>query len=143
LGGQEREISALRIESTTPGVLDGLVQRPATRRRPGPGEVEIRVHAVGLNFRDVLSAMAMYPGDAGPLGGEGAGAVIAVGEGVTGLAVGDDVAGMAFGSFSTHITTPAALLMRRLPGLSHEEMATVPVAFITAWHALHDLARMR
>ena len=55
------------------------------RRAPGPGEVEIRVHATGLNFKDVLNVLGMYPGDPGPLGGECAGVVVAVGAGVDGL----------------------------------------------------------
>ena len=69
----------------------------ATRRAPGPGEVEVRVRATGLNFRDVLNAMGLYPGtevgpvtaetyarpgDPGPIGGDCAGVVVALGEGV-------------------------------------------------------------
>ena len=55
---------------------------------PGPeadapladGQVRVGVRAAGLNFRDVLIALGMYPGDA-PLGSEGAGVVIEVGAG--------------------------------------------------------------
>ena len=47
------------------GVLDQLTLRPTSRPAPGPGEVEIRVRAAGLNFRDVLNVLGMYPGDAG------------------------------------------------------------------------------
>ena len=131
-----------RVENTSPGVLDGLKLAPASRRAPGPGEVELRVRAVGLNFRDVLSAMAMYPGDAGPLGGECAGTVVAVGEGPSSFRVGDDVAGIAFGCFGTYATTAAALLIPRIGNLGFEQMATIPSAFMTAWHALHGIARI-
>ena len=72
----------LRLKNSMPGVLDGLEYETAPRRAPGRGEVEISVEAAGLNFRDVLNALGMYPGDAGPLGGECAGTVAAVGEGV-------------------------------------------------------------
>ena len=79
------------LEIPSRGVLDGLVLRPAARRVPGRGQVEIRVRAAGLNFRDVLSALDMYPGEPGPLGVECAGEIVGVGDGVEGLRVGDEV----------------------------------------------------
>ncbi len=134
---------AMRVESTTPGILDGLTLRPAQRRAPRPGEVEIRVRAVGLNFRDVLSAMGMYPGDAGALGVECAGTVAAVGAGVSSFSVGQDVAGIAFGCFGTHATTSALLLIPRIAELSHEQMATIPNVYLTALYCLREVAVMR
>jgi NADPH2:quinone reductase len=61
--------------------------------QPGPGEIRIRHHAVGLNFIDVYQRTGLYPMQlpAG-LGMEGAGIVEAVGEGVTHLKVGDRAA---------------------------------------------------
>ena len=75
----------LQLDITARGSLDKLALIKVARQAPapGPGEVEIRVHATGLNFRDVLNALGMYPGDAGPLGSECSGVVAAVGEGVT------------------------------------------------------------
>ena len=73
------------------GGLEGLDLARIERREPGPGEVETEVEASGLNFRDVLNAMGMYPGDAGPLGSECAGTVARVGSGVEGLSEGDAV----------------------------------------------------
>src|SRR6185436_18005447 len=69
--------TSLKVETTTPGSLESLACRPSARRAPGSGEVEIRVRASGLNFKDVLNALAMYPGDAGPLGSECSGTVVA------------------------------------------------------------------
>ena len=60
------------------GILDNLELRPTERRAPGSGEVEIRVAAAGLNFRDVLNALGMYPGDPGALGNECAGTIVAL-----------------------------------------------------------------
>ena len=81
----------VRLVAATPGSLDGLVLRAQPRRPPGPGEVEIRIAASGLNFIDVMKAMGVYPGlpaDGGPvaLGAGCAGTVVAVGDGVDGLA---------------------------------------------------------
>ena len=60
---------------------------------PGPGQIKIRNHAVGLNFVDVYQRTGLYPT---PLpfvaGNEGAGEVLAVGQGVTGFSPGDRVA---------------------------------------------------
>src|SRR5262249_53928921 len=74
-----------RLEIDSPGILDRLILRAAQRRAPGPGEVEIRVHAAGLNFLDVLAAMGVRPDlPDGPvqLGGECSGIIAAVGDGV-------------------------------------------------------------
>ena len=65
--------SPLRLEITARGTLDNLMLAPLTRRAPGPGEVEIEVQATGLNFKDVMNVLGMYPGDPGLPGGECAG----------------------------------------------------------------------
>jgi len=133
----------VRLEATTPGVLSGLAWRPAGRRAPEAGEVEIRVHASGLNFRDVLNALGMYPGDAGPLGGECAGHVVAVGPGVDRFRVGDAVLGIAAGSHSTYVTTRAELVVPKPQQLGFAEATTIPSAFMTAHHTLVGLARIQ
>lgn len=132
-----------RLEITTRGVLDNLSRVPMARRQPGPGEVEIRVLASGLNFRDVLNALGLYPGDPGPLGDECVGEVVALGEDVQGLQPGDIVLGAASGSHASYVTTPAQLVIRKPDTLSVEEAATIPVTFMTAYLALHHLAHMR
>ncbi|MBZ0294961.1 MAG: type I polyketide synthase [Anaerolineae bacterium] len=125
------------------GVLDNLTFKPVERPAPGTGEIEIRVHATGLNFRDVLNALGMYSGNAGLLGNECAGEVIAVGEGVEHVAVGDRVMAVAYGTFSRFATTPAALAVRIPEHLSYEEAATIPITFLTAYYALNHLAGMK
>ena len=62
------------------------------------GEVCVEVRAAGVNFRDVLIALGMYPGEAS-MGGEGAGVVVGVGPGVEGFVVGDCVMGLLPGAF--------------------------------------------
>ncbi len=131
-----------RLEVGSPGVLGSLTLRPAERRAPRAHEVEIRVRSTGLNFRDVLNALGMYPGDPGPLGLECAGTVTAVGEEV-GLEVGDDVLAMAPGSFGTFVTTDARLAARTPAGLDFEDAAAIPVVFLTAHYGLNHLARLQ
>ncbi|HUG36788.1 MAG TPA: methyltransferase, partial [Candidatus Limnocylindrales bacterium] len=104
-----RETGVLKVVTGTAGSLDSLMLRPADRRPPGPGEVEIEVRATGLNFKDVLNVLGMYPGDPGPLGSECAGTISAVGPLVAGLQPGQAVVAVAPGSFATHVTTGAGL----------------------------------
>jgi len=137
------EATPFKVETTTPGSLDRLACRPASRRAPGPGQVEIRVRASGLNFKDVLNALAMYPGDAGPLGSECAGTVVAVGPGVEGLAVGAEVVAIAAGCLGTHVTVDAALVVTKPPSLAPEQAASLPVAYVTAAYALSTVGAVR
>ena len=133
------DAAPVRLEIAQRGVLDNLALRPVQRRVPGPAEVELRVEASGLNFRDVLSALDMNPGDDGPLGVECAGRVVAVGGSVEGLRVGDEVLAVAVGSLATYVTTHASLAVRKPTQMSAEEGATIPSAFLTAWYSLHHL----
>jgi len=125
------------------GVLDNLVVRAVGRPKPGPGEVEIEVRAAGMNFRDVLNVLGMYPGDPGPIGNECAGVISAVGEGVTEFAVGDEVMAIGATGYRSYAIAPVRLVYRKPAGLSFAEAATIPVAFLTAWYGLHELARIR
>jgi acyl transferase domain-containing protein/NADPH:quinone reductase-like Zn-dependent oxidoreductase/acyl carrier protein len=128
---------------TTPGRLDALQWQEISRRPPGAGEVEIEVEAIGLNFRDVLSVLDMYHGEGSGLGGEVAGTIVALGPGIRDLTVGDHVAAFAFGGFSSFVTTHADLTLRKPGNWSFADIATVPVAFATAHHALVDCARVQ
>ena len=103
----------------------------------------MKVTHAGLNFRDVLNALGMYPGEPGPLGAECVGVVSAIGAGVTHLTVGDEVLGMAGGSLRSYVTTTADLMAIKPPSLSSEDAATLPITFLTAEYALNRLAGLR
>jgi acyl transferase domain-containing protein/acyl carrier protein len=144
-GGSESSVDQpCRLEISERGTLENLCWRPFTRRPPGAHEVEIQVRATGLNFRDVLNALGMYPGDAGAFGGECAGTIVAVGEQVDGLHVGDDVLAIfaPLGTFSTLITVQDSFVVPKPAHLSFAEAATLPMTFLTAYYGLHTLARM-
>ena len=125
------------------GELGNLQVCPMERRPPGPGEVEVRVGATGLNFRDVMNALGTYPGDAGPLGDECSGVVRAVGPGVEELLPGDEVMGFVPAAFGSFVTAPADLFVKRPERLSREEAAATPIAFLTAEYALAHLGRLQ
>src|SRR6266513_1699519 len=99
-----------------------------------------------MNFRDVLKALALYPGDAPDariFGDEVGGIVKQVGSGVSHVAPGDHVFGLSVFGIATH-TIARGGDVRRVPAdLTFEEAATIPVVFMTAWHALRKVARLR
>lgn len=133
----------VQLEITAQGSLDGLALRPLARTPPGPGEVEVQVHATGLNFRDVLITLGLYPDPVDHLGSECAGIVTAVGEGVKEWRIGDPVVALTEGCFSTYALAPAVLTARLPQGLSFAEGATLPGAFVTAAYGLRHLAGIR
>ena len=124
------------------GMLDNLERQPMERIHPQKGQVEIRVRATGLNFRDVLNALDLYPGDPGPLGGECAGVVVGVGPDVTHVQPGDEVIAIAAGSFADYVTTYADLVVRKPEHISFAEAATIPITFLTAYYALFKLGHL-
>jgi acyl transferase domain-containing protein/SAM-dependent methyltransferase/acyl carrier protein len=133
------------LEASRPGVLDSLVLRETKRRKPGPGELEIQVCAAGLNFRDVMKAMGLYPDEDGNdlwLGDECAGRVVRAGRSVAGLQVGDEVIAVAPGALRTFVTIPAAQALRKPAHLSFDEAATIPIVFMTVLYALKHLAHL-
>ena len=134
-----------RLGVGTAGTVEGLVlEEAADGLVPlGAGQVRVAVRAAGVNFRDVLNVLGMYPGDAGLLGLEGAGFVVETGPGVAGLAAGDMVMGLFSGAFGPVAVTDARLVVPVPAGWSLVQAAAAPVVFLTAWHALVTLAGLR
>ncbi|MFJ6185178.1 SDR family NAD(P)-dependent oxidoreductase, partial [Streptomyces sp. NPDC092295] len=134
-----------RLDSATQGSLDGLTLAPFPEvLEPLTGsEVRIDVRAAGVNFRDVLKALDMYPGDAGRMGREAAGVVTEVGPEVTGLRPGDQVTGLVSGGFGSLVVGDARLLTRLPDGWSWETAASMPLVFLTAYYALVELGGLR
>ena len=136
----------LRVESRERGVLDSLQLTPFSMPVCEAGQVLIRVDAAGLNFRDVLKALGLYPAetvDARMYGDEVAGEVIAVGNGVTHVKPGDRVFGLAVFGLATHTLARAEDVLPIPAGITPEQAATIPVVFMTAWHSLVNVARIR
>jgi acyl transferase domain-containing protein/acyl carrier protein len=139
------------LVSATPGVLDRLSLQRSPRNVPAAGEVEIEVHATGLNFLDALRAMGRFDpiGARIPrLGIECAGRIVRLGDGVTGLAVGDRVVALspafnAVGTLASHLVTRAVLTAKIPDGMGVAEAAALPCAYLTAYVALVEAARMR
>ncbi|QCX80415.1 Erythronolide synthase, modules 1 and 2 [Streptomyces sp. YIM 121038] len=134
---------------TDRGTLENLALLPVAEDAPewagrplGAGEVRVEVRAAGVNFRDALIALGMYPGDA-VMGTEGAGVVVEVGPEVSGLAVGDHVLGLIDGGFGPLAVADERMVARIPEGWSFAQAASVPTVFLTAYYALRDLADLQ
>ena len=139
--GRASRREPVELTVTSRGILENLQLTPAARRAPGPGEVEIEIAASGLNFRDVLNAMGMYPGDPGALGNECVGVVTRAGEGVH-LTPGQRVVALVTGGFRTFVTTSAIGVASMPDALTFDEAATIPIVFMTSVYSLDTLARL-
>jgi NADPH2:quinone reductase len=107
---------------------------------PGPGQVLLRQHAIGLNFIDVYQRMGTYKSEL-PLipGSEGAGEVVALGEGVTGLSPGDRVAyGTAIGAYARERVIAADKLIKLPEAISYETGAAMMLKGLTAQYLLRQ-----
>ena len=126
------------------GTLESLSLReaPEASRPLEPNEVRVSVRAAGLNFRDVLIALGVYPGEAS-VGSEGAGVVAEVGSGVEGLSCGDRVFGLLTGAFGPLATADRSFLAPLPQSWSFAEGASVPIVFATAHYGLVDLAGLQ
>ncbi|WP_336083576.1 type I polyketide synthase [Nocardia sp. SSK8] len=123
--------------------------RRCERRAPMAGEVEVRMRAVGLNYKDALKVIGVLgerelaPTYFGTVPGmEGAGTVVRVGAGVSEVEVGDAVVVTSRGMIARFHTTGAELVARVDPA-TDPGRCTSGTAFATAEHALLELARVR
>ena len=147
--------------------IDSLTLAECPDPQPGYGQVLIKVRATSLNYRDLIVVGGNYSGQKSSLipMSDGAGDVVAVGEGVTRIKVGDRVAGIFFqdwlsgtitkeimksdlgggidGMLAEYVTLDQNGVVLLPSHLSYEEGATLPCAAVTAWHALVTKGNVR
>ena len=109
---------------------------------PTAGQVQVRVEAAGVNFRDVLNVLGLYPGDPGPVGGDFAGIVTATGPDVTEFEVGQRVFGVWPGAMASRVNVPVQLLALVPERIGAIAAASTPTAMLTALLAF-DWAKLR
>ncbi|MEE1943420.1 SDR family NAD(P)-dependent oxidoreductase, partial [Streptomyces sp. TRM 70361] len=129
-----------RVGVVSRGAVEGvgLVSAPDAEAALEEGQVRVAVRAAGMNFRDVLNALGMYPGEV-ELGGEAAGVVVETGPGVSKLAVGDRVLGFFSGAMGPLAVADERLVAPVPAGWSFAQGAAVPIAFVTAYYGLLDV----
>ena len=133
-----------------PGHMDSLYFQATERVPPGPGEIEIKVHAVALNFKDIMKVLGTisagitentYFGES--FGMECSGCVVAIGDGVEDFKVGDQViATTNRGCFRSYVTAPAGYSMIK-PGSLELSDAAILTVFLTAQYALREVADLK
>ena len=130
------------LDTRKRGTLESLALISSPQEPLGPTQVRVQMHAAGLNFRDVLVALGLYPGEA-HIGGEGAGIVTEIGAEVSDLAVGERVLGLIANSFGPIATTERDFLIPVPASWSFEQAAALPIVFATAFYGLRDLAGLK
>ena len=118
---------------------------------PGPGEMRLRIEAIGLNRAEVAFREGYYldpPKLPARIGYEASGIVEAVGEGITGFSVGDPVCVIPgfsmnqYGVYAERALVPASAVLKRPAGLSPAAAASIWMQYLTAYGALVDIAKI-
>ncbi|MEU3170369.1 SDR family NAD(P)-dependent oxidoreductase, partial [Streptosporangium sp. NPDC006930] len=140
--------TAWRLGSRAKGSLDALelLPFPQAAEPLEAGQVRLAVRAAGVNFRDLLdglNALGWFQDKVGLMGSEVAGVVLEVGPGVEDLRPGDRVMGLADGGFGPVVVAEAVILVKIPDHCSFEQAATIPVAFLTTYYGLMELAGLR
>lgn len=132
----------LKMIIGSPGALDTLhfVDDKSVGMPLAADEIEIKIMATSMNFKDVMIAMGQLSSDY--LGIECSGVVSSIGSAVTDLAVGDRVTAMSEGAYASYTRSKAASAFKIPQNMSFEDAATVPVVYCTAYYSLFDLGRL-
>jgi NADPH2:quinone reductase len=136
--GEMGMVAAVRVHKV--GGPEVLTYEEIEVGAPGPGQLKIKQHAIGLNFIDTYFRTGLYPAPSMPFvaGNEGAGEVIAVGEGVTGFQIGDRVAYVVpLGGYAAERLLPADRAIKIPDGISYEQAAGMMLKGMTAQYLLH------
>ncbi|MDH4069798.1 MAG: zinc-binding dehydrogenase [Ignavibacteria bacterium] len=114
---------------------------------PGDRQVLVRVHAIGLNFADIIGRWGVYPGIPKPPfipGIEFSGTVAARGAGATRFAEGERVMGYSrVGSHAEYVSVDERMVGAVPPSVSLDTAAAFPVASMTAFHGLRTLGNLQ
>ena len=129
-------VKAIRVHQT--GGPEALIYEDVELAAPGPGEVQIRQHAIGVNFIDVYFRAGAYPAPTPFIpGNEGAGEIVALGEGVTGFKVGDRVAyAGALGAYASVRNIESKFVVSLPASVSFETAAAMMLKGLTAEYLL-------
>lgn len=139
---QEETSLPLRLRAEKSEDIESLSWEAAPVVSPAAGEVRIDVMAAGLNFRDVLFSLGLYPGGKIALGAECAGLIDAVGSGVSTFHPGQRVFGFVPASLASKAHAPQAFVAPAPPNLSIAQAAAQPAAYLTAMLGLERIAAL-
>jgi NADPH2:quinone reductase len=137
-------VKAIRVHR--PGGPDELHVEDVTLAPPGPGEVQIRHRAIGVNYIDIYRRTGLYPAELPYIPGhEGAGQIVAVGEGVDDFEEGDRVAYISagLGAYSEARNISAASVIHLPKSISYEQGAVMMLKGLTVQYLLRRTYRVK
>ena len=118
--------------------------REMPKPKPKAGELLVRVRAASLNRGEIMASISLHKvHEAHPAGGDCAGEVEAVGEGVTAFRPGDAILGRARGSFAEYVVMGAVQAAAKPERLSWEQAAAVPIVSVTAYEAICQYGKLK
>ena len=139
-----------RLQIDNPGSISGLLMKTCPLPRPDDHSVEIEVEAAALNFRDVMVTQGLLPERAyersalgHEVGMEGSGTVLRTGAEVNHCRVGDKVMFTTGGSIANRLVVNGNYVYRKPDNLTMTDAAGCGSVYLTAFHALMHLARLR
>jgi acyl transferase domain-containing protein/NADPH:quinone reductase-like Zn-dependent oxidoreductase/acyl carrier protein len=130
----------LQLTVGTYGALDSLYWTDEPEVPLTDDEIEIKIAATGMNFKDVVIAMGQVPSPY--IGVECSGTVTRVGANANTITVGDRVCAMSLGAYGTYTRCPATSAVVIPHDMSFALAASIPVVYSTAYYAIVELARM-
>ena len=133
---------ALQVQQRATG--PAVVLQGTSRRAPGPGEVEIEIHAAKVSGAEIHAAQSRLDRPRTPtsFGCAAAGRVLRVGAEVRGFSAGDEVLAVGAGSAASHLTTHTALVLRRPSTLTPDAVAASVFGLVVARHGLERLGQL-
>ena len=140
-------MKADRVVFRSYGEVSVLEREQVEVRAPGPGEILVDTAFAGINYADVIARRGFYKWAPPPptcVGFEVSGTVAAVGPGVDAPRLGDRVAAVTrFGGYASRIVLEAVRTYVLPDEMSLEHGAAIPAVYMTAWHSLMEIARVR
>ena len=132
----------LKLSIAIPGLLESLqfVGDTPFQTEIASDEVEVRVHACGLNIKDVKIALGQITGDS--FGNEFTGVILRVGTSISHLKPGARVCGIAYGAFRHTLRTKGDVVIELPDQLNPTTAAGIPIVYCTAYYAIFNIARM-
>ncbi|MBL4648056.1 MAG: SDR family NAD(P)-dependent oxidoreductase, partial [Gammaproteobacteria bacterium] len=146
-----RQSNNFQLDIADYGTFASIQRKPIAIEPPQGDQILVKVQAAGLNFKDVLNALGLLKQHAEstgveyvplPLGFECAGIVIESGESAQ-FSPGDDVIISHIGCMQQFITVSSKTAVKKPKNIRFDEAAGLATAYITAYHALHNLAKIK
>lgn len=133
----------LKLNVKTPGLLDSMefVEDDSVNNPLAPNEVLIETHAIGLNFKECLTALGRVNSDV--LGSDCAGIVAQVSEACQDFKPGDRVLARVLNTYRTFARANSDLVTKMPATMNFTEGASIPTAFMTAYYGLCEAARLQ